>query len=233
VVLGVARDNLSGPPLSTAAYDPATDRWRSLAAPPAEVATSKMTPVMAAWTGSQVALYGVAYGEPGKATVARAALLDPARDQWTVVPGIDDATAVGRATVAGGRLAVLGLSPGPGGPEPRLFLYDDAARKWRASPPAPVAIPSYPQVPPFWTGRELVMTPTRSYRDIPSVAYDPATDRWRTVDAPIVADVPFGQRANALDDGRVVAQVDNPNGPLGLYDAGRDAWAGSGNPGQS
>jgi hypothetical protein len=229
VVFGVAGN--SGPPASAAAYDPATDRWRSLAASPANLATSRFTPMMAAWTGRHVALYGIANGEQSKANVAKGGLYDPDADSWTVLPPLDGATAVGRATVAGDRLAVLSLSSGAGGPEPRLFLYDADRKEWHASPPAPVAIPSYPQVPPFWTGREVVVTSSRSNPSVGSIAYDPATDRWREVDAPPIADVAFGQRANQLADGRAIAQLDDPNGPLGIYDPGRDSWKGSGPPG--
>ncbi|MDQ1518341.1 MAG: hypothetical protein QOE80_4171 [Actinomycetota bacterium] len=228
VVFGVPRDNLSGPPTTAAAYDPAADRWRSTAPPPAELSTGQLVPMMAGWTGSQVVLYEVGWGVPGKANVARAGLYDPATDRWTVLPPIEDATAVGRAGVAGDRLAVLGLSKGAGGPEPRLFLFDAARGVWHTSPAAPVAIPSYPQVPPVWSGRELIVTPNASYPSGPSVAYDPATDRWRALDAPSVADVAFGSRGPRLGDGRVIAQVDNPSGPLGFYDAGPDAWTGSG-----
>jgi len=229
VVFGVPRSNLGGPATSGAAYDPATDTWRTIAALPAEISTGQVMPMMAGWTGRQVVVYGIGRGEPGKASVARAGLYDPKKDSWTVLPPIEDATAVGRAGMAGDRFAVLGLSRGPSGPEPRLFVLDTGGGRWHESPVAPVAIPSYPQVPPVWNGRELVVSSSdASYPDVPSVAYDPATDRWRTVDAPIIADLPNGQHGEPLADGRFVAEVQNPNGPAAVYDPGRDCWAGTG-----
>lgn len=228
VVFGVPRENLSGGPTVGAAYDPATNRWHTTAPPPAELSTGQLMPMFVGWTGSQVALYEVGWGVPGKANVARAGLYDPATDRWTVLPPIDDATAVGRAGIAGDRLAVLGLTKGPHGPEPRLFLFDPKTDAWHESPVAPVAITSYPQVAPFWSGQELIVTGSSNSGAGSAVAYDPATDRWRTVTAPNIADVGFGQRGNRLGDGRSIAQIDNPNGPLGFYDDGRDSWTGSG-----
>ena len=74
----------------------------------------------------------------------------------------------------------------------------------------------------------MVVTPTRDYPDIPSIAYDPATDRWRTLDAPNILDVGFGQTPARLGDSRAVAEVDNPTGPLALYNPECDSWSGTG-----
>ena len=74
----------------------------------------------------------------------------------------------------------------------------------------------------------MVVTPTRDYPDIPSIAYDPATDRWRTLDAPNILDVGFGQTPARLGDSRAVAEVDNPTGPLALYNPDHDSWSGTG-----
>jgi hypothetical protein len=183
---------------------------------------------MAGWTGTQVVLYEVGRGVPGKANVARAGLYDPVADRWTVLPPIEDATAVGQAEVVGHGLAVLAITKGAGGPEPRLFVLDTEVGTWHESPVAPVVIPSYPHASTFWSGRELIVTANSSYSPDPSLAYDPATDRWRVADAPSLSGVAFGQRGGEIGDGRVLAQVDNPSGPLGFYDAGHDSWTGSG-----
>jgi len=66
------------------AYDPATNRWRRLAP-----MSSGRIGAVAAWTGTQLLLWGGQVGPLGGTTTklaARGLAYDPARDRWTQLP---------------------------------------------------------------------------------------------------------------------------------------------------
>ena len=70
-----------------AAYDPAQDRWRRLPSMPVALAEG-----VAAWTGSELIVYGALDTPPGGtdpaggARLARGAAYDPTRNRWRLLP---------------------------------------------------------------------------------------------------------------------------------------------------
>ena len=65
-----------------AAYDPAADAWRVLAAGPLEGRLG----VAAAWAGDQLVIWGGATGFGGGKPFSDGASYDPSTDAWTVLP---------------------------------------------------------------------------------------------------------------------------------------------------
>jgi hypothetical protein len=229
VVWGVPRDNLSGPPTLGAVYTPGTNQWRATAPLPAELTNPQRMPMMSRWTGREVVLYEIGWGVPGKAGAPFVGFYDPRTDTWTVAPPPENATTVGRAVMAGDTLAVLGLSRGPNGPDPRVFLFDRDTMTWHTSPVAPIAIPSYPQIAGVWTGTEI-MVGTASYGGGgDGIAYNPSSDEWRTTEVP-----DFGAASDLsgerLTNGTVGAITHSPGGSIAAYDPRQRAWRGSGPP---
>ena len=173
-----------------AAYDPVADRWRSIAGSPLQGRTA---PVVA-WTEREMVVWSGSERDDGAA-------YDPSTDRWR---RIADAPVRGRyspATVWTGRELLLW-----GGDSERAFFaddgaaYDPAADRWRTLPPAPVSARTAPAV--AWSGREMLMWggigPPGAGDNSPldriierrtlltpvddGAAYDPASDRWRTLE---------------------------------------------------
>jgi hypothetical protein len=125
-----------------AAYDPATDTWRTIAdgPDPAGGAPTQLIP-KGAWTGSELVVWG-GWGDP------IAAAYDPASNRWRELPPGPLDARDGHVVVAWGeRVAVLGgqtpfgLAPGPS--EPRLdgALLDPATGAWTPLPDLPSGDP--------------------------------------------------------------------------------------------
>ena len=76
----------------------------------------------------------------------------------------------------------------------------------------------------FWSGREVFVAGDTT------IAYDPATNRWRKAPAPDLATSPGVFHTTTLDDGRVVARVGNFGALLDVYDARTDKWTPTGPP---
>lgn len=158
-----------------AAYNPATNRWRTLSrAPIGRLAANTV------WTGIEMVVWGGLTGHtPVPATDGAA--YDPATNHWRRL-GPSPLTGRWGPTVAWTGTEVLFV----GGMNDESILtdgaaYDPAADRWRilASPPAwPLRHP-YGFGSGAWTGRELALQ-----RDDDFVAYDPAADRWRKLPDP-------------------------------------------------
>ncbi len=134
-----------------AAYDPAADRWRRIAAPPAT-----RTAASAVWDGRELLLVG---GTTGTGTaLARVGLAyDPAADAWRRLAAMPAGRAGAAAVSAGRGLLLWGGSSQAGQytvPAHGL-AYDPAANRWDDLPPAPVL----GRVDPIaaWTGTALLV----------------------------------------------------------------------------
>jgi hypothetical protein len=149
------------------AYNPATDRYRGLAASP--LAPSQHP--LGAWTGRELLLFvdGVdpASGKPYATGVARAAAYDPATDAWR---RLAPAPRHGGAAAWDGRELLL---VGAGRHARSAFAYDPAKNSWRRLAPLPFELPVEAA---FWTGRRLlVWGGSEAARGL---LYDPRADRW-------------------------------------------------------
>jgi N-acetylneuraminic acid mutarotase len=174
-----------------AAYDPAADRWRPMAASPLAGRTLPVT----AWTGRELVVWsGSGLGD--------GAAYDPATDQWRMIARSPIPGRFAPATVWTGRELLVW-----GGDSEQTFVaedgaaYDPAADRWRALPPAPVGARAAPAA--VWSGREMLVwggigqpgagdnSPLDTIVERRTLlspvddgaAYDPATNRWRTLEA--------------------------------------------------
>lgn len=179
-----------------AAYDPATDKWRPLSSSP----LSGRSSVATAWTGRELVVWGgVNLG--GVKELTDGAAYDPGTDRWRRIATGPLAGRYAAATAWTGReLVVWG-----GNTLGSLVLadgaaYDPTADRWRPLPVAPVAERSAAGA--TWSGREMIVwggvgRPGAAANDPltrvleprttltlleDGAAYDPATDRWRTLE---------------------------------------------------
>ena len=167
----VWRSNTSGsaaPMSDGAAYDPATNRWTALPAPPTPLGVG----AAAAWTGTDLVVWG---GVSGTTPLATGAMYDPSTNRWSatarsVLPPTTDAAAVWTGStvfVAGGLLnvpsasAVANLSGA-------VATFDPASNTWAAVAPAPAlaahlppsgtAVATARDMPDLvWTGSQVIM----------------------------------------------------------------------------
>jgi hypothetical protein len=198
-----------------AAYDPASNSWRSLN-PPAK--TSSFMDYSSAWTGKEVLVWGqgtrLAY--------------DPATRTWrqlsnspllSVHDGYGLTAWTGKEFIGwGGGCCGDAFSDG--------VAYKPATNSWRALPRSPLAGSQEPIG--AWTGRELVVLvgnvdpegkpwPARLAR---AAAYKPATNEWRRI-AAIPAKRPG---ATAVWDGHEVLVVGGSNRAGFAYDPATNRW---------
>jgi hypothetical protein len=145
-----------------AAWDPSSDTWRSLPAPP-----DRVTQVF--WTGEEV----IALGADATYHVGD--------DGWNALPDgpVEPTELLGGEAVAaawtGDELIVLSKSASD---RADAAAFDPESRSWRALPPAEFSYGST-AVGVAWTGDELVAVGYE--RDV--VALDPRAERWRTLAA--------------------------------------------------
>ena len=170
-------------------------------------------------------------------------IYDPETDEWeTIEPApLEPSGFFTRARLAGGRLAVAGVSNGGAASQESMAVYDLAERAWTVSPPSDIGAGETMA----WDGETLVLLSLGGLYD-PDATDEPVTLRWRfgddawTTGAPyplgpravaavasspeaiavwggtttdLSGDVPFaGEDAGATADGAV-------------YDAADDTWA--------
>lgn len=168
-----------------ASFDPASDEWSALPAPPGTGSFPRT-----AWSGEE--LY--AWPAPATRTVATGAVLDPASGEWSSLP----APAAGSWPAApdlvwiDDSLVVLGGLPAAMADYSERFVgarYDPATGAW--SPlPEPLPEPESCECnlgsqASLWTGRDLLVfvgaLASGTSAEGVLLAYDPATDAWRTV----------------------------------------------------
>ena len=135
-----------------AAYDPATNSWRSIAPAPVPARTGST----GVWTGSRLIVWG-GYGSDGpmgagnQGPLGKGASYDPATNTWAALPasplkarGGQQMVWTGREVLVwGGQVAPSEADPDPLAVYPRDgAAYDPAARTWRRMPTAPPSPPS-------------------------------------------------------------------------------------------
>ena len=161
-----------------AAYNPATDAWRKLAASP----LSKRTPAATAWTGTEMVVWG---GVNEEGFLADGAAYDPARDRWRAIAGspLNPRNAV-MAVWTERELVIWGGGDLDEG-FPDGAAYDPAADRWRPIAAAPLSRRANGYA--VWTGREMLawggVDPDANVEFRDGAAYDPVADRWRTITA--------------------------------------------------
>ena len=182
-----------------AAYDPASDTWRSLPSMPhtGDCGNPLMTD-RAVWTGKELLLWGTAN-----------AAFDPATNQWRRLPqpptgfgGPAFAVWTGRQMIGwGGGGGDLAFNDGA--------AYTPATNTWRMLPPAPLQGHGRHGVAGVWTGTEVVVAggvaATRRGQRVFSdaAAYAPRTNTWRSL-----ASMPVGGwDGSAVWDGHEVLLV--------------------------
>jgi hypothetical protein len=229
----------------SAAYDPKTDRWRTL--PPAPL--SARAQVIAVWTGTSVILLG---GDPAVTqdfnSLHDGAAYHPSTDQWTPIlpptPPPGHPLAWRAAVQAGNELLGFsdwatitscggGCSTGDSGTD--LFMYNEQTASWHLAPPASGALRGTEQV--FWTGRVAVVRGGRwcgactgPARALETAEYDPVGDTWTS----IAADpLPWGYPLSTWTGGALLSfnpggGVSSPSGTISpgearAYDA-KTGW---------
>ncbi len=125
-----------------AAYDPATDTWSRLAAPPPGALRYGGA---AAWDGHELLVVGNA-----SATKHDAYAYDLAANRWRRLARPPRGLVPEQAVWAGSRLIVLG-----GDEVTRAFAYDPKLDSWAALPRLPLQGPG--QDVATWTGREVIL----------------------------------------------------------------------------
>jgi hypothetical protein len=115
-----------------AAYDPATRRWRPIAAAPLEGMHSGAS----VWTGDELLMLG-GFGDPnGRAGATAAAAYAPRTDMWRVLPGLP--APFGAAVWSGETSEVVVVGAGGDGTGPRsAWALDGNDRGWRQLPRTP------------------------------------------------------------------------------------------------
>lgn len=111
-----------------AAYTPATDTWRALAAAPLE-ARERHTAV---WTGDEMIVWGGTRRHHGVGDLLDGARYDPGSDRWREMadapPGTDRSS--GQAVIIDDQV-VIGAGYGPSGrEETKVLVYDLSADRW-------------------------------------------------------------------------------------------------------
>jgi hypothetical protein len=171
----------AGRNLDGSVYRPATKRWQQVAPGPlpSRVASAVV------WSGREVLVWGGLAA--GGAPVGDGAAYDPALDRWRAMsPAPLDARVPLVAAWTGSEFLVAGARSG--GKRTEAAAWNPDTDRWRTLPSLPVALTDAIGA---WTGSELIVfggttTPGHPGAAPPRLrgaAYDPVTDRWRSLAA--------------------------------------------------
>ena len=163
-----------------AAYDPATDQWRSISGSGTPRAQQS-----ALWFNGRLLVVGGVHYETGSVTVSQS--YDPNKDAWTTLADspLDDITGVvwtGSAVLAFGSVV-----PGEDAPRgPAAAAYDLVRDTWTMLPTPPMENPVIPSL--AWSGRELLVLGSPFVGEsqsvsTPGLAFDPVAGSWRSLPA--------------------------------------------------
>jgi len=125
----------------------------------------------------------------------------------------------GGRTVPGGdirRAASESLSDGA--------IYDGSTDHWQEIARSPLAGPHAMGV---WTGSEAILWSSDEQGHQAAAAYDPATDRWRSLPDPPVGDinVPDRQMVWTGSEALILGTTgDDPEGEIAVYEPATDSW---------
>lgn len=164
-------------PTNSAQFDPRIAAWRL-------ESTSTLAPresPAAVWTGREVILWG---GE----AAADGAAFEPETSRWRRIARAPLSARVPVATVWTGREMLVWGDTDRNRRARGGAAYDPARDRWRRLPPAPFALTLATAT---WTGDEMVVLGSRldnrngsRTRFAQAMAYDPDTERWRTLPSP-------------------------------------------------
>ena len=177
---GSARERYAG---DGASYDPATDEWRVLPDAPLPAGYD----VMGAWTGEEVVVLvsPTGTGSSDYPKFAEAAAYDPAARAWRDLASPPFVTWVSApAAFLDGELFLLSLGGEVDGGETDPYdksyatggILDTRSGEWRTH--------SQPPEPPEQPDQTWEQTALDDEVVIDGLAYDPATDSWRTLPEP-------------------------------------------------
>ncbi len=149
-------------PVPGAAYDPARDKWRSIALAPVTLAPT----TTAVWTGRELVVVGAVPACLDSANCSSdpvgAAAYDPSTDTWRLVPNAPIELSDIHAVWDGRQVVTWGLRGG----EPAAIAYEPSRNSWLALPSPPFALGGSAVVPlrdgPLWIGMQtrFLSTPT-------------------------------------------------------------------------
>ena len=236
---GAFSDAGGGEPSRTdgAAYDPAKDRWRKLAAPPfAQRPAFRGADYASAWTGHELVVWGGA--DP------KTAAFDPVRNRWRELDaGPLEARVDVSSTWTGKELVIFGgethaslvndEEEEDGKDDLPLdtgAAYDPVTGRWRQLAPSGAGRAGAQAV---WDGTDVLVVGGGSGRSDSrtngrhTLAWNPTTNRWRSL-----ALTPFTEAHDAVWTGSLIVVValghDQPS--LSTYDPATDRWATTARP---
>jgi hypothetical protein len=166
---------------SGAAYNPATDTFRTIARSPLAASQGPL----GAWNGRELFLFVSGFDPDGKASparLARAAAYNPTKNTWRRVAPLPDVSLrfAGSAVWDGHEILVVAA----GASSRSAFAYTPATNHWRQLAALPSGRVGATAV---WTGERLLLwggqnaSASANLRD--GVAYDPGTNRWTALPA--------------------------------------------------
>jgi hypothetical protein len=213
-----------------AIYDPRADDWRTASA--SNIGRINSSASHAAWTGKQVLVAG-SFGPGEDDRGNRAALYDPATDDWTRLPDAPEALSIEDAVWTGDELVVVGHDPGGGSRAPQrmhALALDPATATWRTLPAPPLAVRGQPLV--AWTGHEVVVGGGHDFgasgisgdhKD--AAAFDPRTEAWRLLPEAPTAFQGSERYVDVAVDGRVIAfETADPDSRVLVLDPTTGEW---------
>jgi hypothetical protein len=161
------------------AFDARTRAWRDIAASP----LSPRTVPAAAWTGSELLVWGGSTTPSIEGFLADGAAYDPAVDAWRMVPPAPVSARAPLSVWTGSELIVWGTSVRVDERPRDGAAYDPATNTWRSITDAPIELTD---ATASWTGREMIVFGAALHggnkpesKNAIAAAYDPARDEWR------------------------------------------------------
>lgn len=216
------------------------DTWRVIAASPLAAGYG----YDAVWTGEEMVVWGGGYTDPESldfAYLRDGAAYDPDADTWRRIPKAPIPGGFGYSLTWTGNEMVVWGDPERGRPGNRGAAFDPETNEWRRIASGP--LPGRSGHLAVWTGQELFVwggrltASDRERYDRRGAAYDPDTDRWRTLPA---APLPAGYDTMGAWTGREVLVMTTPMGTapedypkfdeLAAYDPASDSWRGLARP---
>jgi N-acetylneuraminic acid mutarotase len=162
------------------AYDPVTDRWRTLPPAPLEHRGSNTL----VWTGDEAIVWG-GFSLDHTTALADGAAYNPTTDTWRTLRASPLQPRMAHTAVWTGHEMLVwggvGAGEGATGAAPQGAAYDPTKDTWRVLRDAPLATRGWHSA--VWTGREMLVyggTPRGSGAGwlTDGAAYDPASDIW-------------------------------------------------------
>jgi len=166
-------------------------QWSTL--PAAPIADGDGASVV--WTGNELLVWGGASGAEDRQLHADGAAYDPGSGAWRLLPASPLSPRVGQAAVWTGTEMVIWGGDQRGGANPSSATgdgaaYDPATNRWSLLPAAPLSPRA--DATAIWTGAEVVVLGAETSQADGSsqnhgdgAAYDPSTNRWQHIPAPV------------------------------------------------